>query len=63
MFIVYNVVQQLSVDIAGECWGKLAKVRWGSCRCSELNTSNRMCNEMDDPIIDPDDIGVDYKKK
>jgi len=32
-------------------------------RCSDLNNSTRKCNEMDDPIIDPDDIGVDTKKK
>lgn len=32
-------------------------------RCSDLNNSYRVCNEMDDPILDPDDIGVDTKKK
>ena len=32
-------------------------------RCSDLNNSYRKCNEMDDPILDPEDIGVDTKKK
>ena len=32
-------------------------------RCSDLNSRTRLCNEMDEPIIDPHDIGVDTKKK
>ena len=32
-------------------------------RCSDLNNSYRKCNEMDDPILNPEDIGVDTKKK
>jgi hypothetical protein len=32
-------------------------------RCSDLNNHYRVCNEMDDPILDPRDIGVDTKKK
>lgn len=32
-------------------------------RCNTLNTRERLCNEMEDPILNPDDIGVDYKKK
>ena len=32
-------------------------------RCNSLNNNYRLCIEMDEPIINPDDIGVDYKKK
>ena len=32
-------------------------------RCSDLNNRTRLCNEMDEPILDPHDIGVDTKKK
>lgn len=30
--------------------------------CRELNNPNRYCNEMDDPIIDPNDIAIGKKK-
>lgn len=30
--------------------------------CASLNTGTDQCNEMDDPIIDPDDIAVGKKK-
>ncbi len=30
--------------------------------CESLNTSTTVCNEMDDPILDPDDIAVGKKK-
>jgi hypothetical protein len=32
-------------------------------RCSDLNNYYRVCNEMEDPILNPNDIGVDTKKK
>ena len=32
-------------------------------RCASLNTRTLQCIEMDEPIIDPSDIGVDTKKK
>lgn len=32
-------------------------------RCADLNTRERLCNEMEDPILDPRDIGVDTKRK
>ncbi len=32
-------------------------------RCATLNNSYRVCNEMEEPILDPRDIGVDTKKK
>ena len=31
--------------------------------CNSLNNRTEACNEMDDPIIDPNDIGQDTKKK
>lgn len=31
--------------------------------CSSLNSVSMLCNEMDDPILNPGDIGVDTKKK
>lgn len=31
--------------------------------CSSLNNPHYLCNEMDEPILDPSDIGVDTKKK
>jgi hypothetical protein len=31
--------------------------------CNSLNSPTEVCNEMDDPILDPSDIGVDTKKK
>lgn len=30
--------------------------------CSSLNTKTYQCNEMDDPILDPNDIAEDFKK-
>jgi len=30
--------------------------------CGNLNTTNTLCNEMEDPILDPDDIAVGKKK-
>ena len=30
--------------------------------CAVLNNDNTYCNEMDDPILDPDDIAVGKKK-
>lgn len=31
--------------------------------CSSLNNPTTYCNEMDDPIINPDDIAIGKKKK
>lgn len=31
--------------------------------CSSLNNPTTYCNEMDDPIIDPDDIAIGKKRK
>lgn len=30
--------------------------------CADLNTTTTLCNEMDDPILDPSDIAVGKKK-
>ncbi|MBQ6069741.1 MAG: hypothetical protein IJK84_09570 [Bacteroidales bacterium] len=51
-------------DLVGTRWtGPNTSYVVAGTRCSDLNNSNRKCNEMDDPIIDPADIGVDTKKK
>ena len=34
-----------------------------SYSCASLNTRTYFCNEMDDPILNPDEIGIDSKKK
>lgn len=31
--------------------------------CGALNTSTTYCNEMDDPILDPNDIAIGKKKQ
>ena len=43
--------------------GPSTTVTAAGTRCASLNNSYRVCNEMEDPIIDPSDIGVDTKKK
>ena len=51
-------------ELVGNRWtGPSTTSTMAGTRCNELNTSYRMCNEMDDPILNPDDIGVDNKKK
>ena len=51
-------------DLVGSRWtGPSTTSTLAGTRCSELNTTRRVCNEMDDPILNPDDIGVDTKKK
>lgn len=30
--------------------------------CRTMNTNTYQCDEMSDPVIDPNDIGEDYKK-
>ena len=51
-------------ELVGSRWtGPNTTVTSAGTRCSDLNNSNRFCNEMDDPILDPSDIGVDSKRK
>ena len=51
-------------ELVGSRWtGPNTTVTTAGTRCSALNNSYRVCNEMDDPILNPDDIGVDTKKK
>lgn len=49
--------------VNGRWTGPATTVTAAGTRCSDLNNSYRKCNEMDDPILDPNDIGVDTKKK
>ena len=51
-------------ELVGNRWtGPNTTVTAAGTRCNQLNNSYRVCNEMDDPILDPSDIGVDTKKK
>ena len=43
--------------------GPSTTVTTAGTRCSDLNNATTKCNEMDDPILDPNDIAVDSKKK
>lgn len=49
--------------VGGRWTGPSTTVTAAGTRCNDLNSAYRKCNEMDDPILDPDDIGVDTKKK
>ena len=41
--------------------GPTSRMTYYDSPCASLNNSRRVCNEYDDPIINPGDIGVDYK--
>ena len=47
----------------GTRWIRSNTSTFASSRCSDLNTSTYKCDEMTDPVIDPNDIGEDTKKK
>ena len=51
-------------ELVGSHWtGPNTTVTAAGTRCSALNNNYRVCNEMDDPILDPNDIATDTKKK
>lgn len=51
-------------ELSGSHWtGPYTTVTTAGTRCADLNNRTRKCNEMDEPILNPDDIGVDTKKK
>ena len=49
-------------QINGQWTGPNASYTSYDTRCADLNTRTRFCNEMEDPILDPHDIGVDTKR-
>ena len=50
-------------DYTGNRWtGPNTTAAVAGTPCADLNTSTRKCNEMDDPILDPNDIAVGKKK-
>lgn len=58
----YRTKECRCYDLVRDHWvGPSAKLTYYDSPCSSLNNSRRVCNEYDDPIIDPNDIGVDYK--
>ena len=46
----------------GTRWIRANTTTLAGTRCSDLNTSTYQCDEMTDPVIDPNDIGGDTKK-
>ncbi|MBO4600596.1 MAG: hypothetical protein J5641_07640 [Bacteroidales bacterium] len=51
-------------ELVGSHWtGPNTTYAESGIRCAELNNRTRYCNEMDDPILDPNDIATDTKKK
>lgn len=58
----YRTKECRCYDFVGNHWvGPSAKMTYYDSPCASLNNSRRVCNEYDDPIINPGDIGVDYK--
>ena len=50
-------------EYTGTRWIRANTTTIAGTPCSDLNTSTYKCDEMSDPIIDPNDIGEDTKKK
>ncbi|MBQ9863883.1 MAG: hypothetical protein IJM33_00930 [Bacteroidales bacterium] len=51
-------------ELSGSHWtGPHTTMTAAGTRCADLNSRTLKCNEMEEPIINPDDIGVDNKKK
>lgn len=46
----------------GRWYGPNAAYTSPDTKCAALNNSTTFCNEMDDPIINPDDIAIGKKK-
>lgn len=51
-------------ELVGGRWtGPRTNITSAGTPCSSLNNRTVVCNEMEDPILNPDDIGVDSKRK
>jgi len=46
----------------GRWTGPTTEVASPSRQCSSFNTASLLCNEMDEPILDPSEIAVGKKK-
>lgn len=58
----YRTKECRCYDLVGSHWnGPSSRMTYYDSPCASLNNSRRVCNEYDDPIIDPNDIGVDFK--
>lgn len=49
--------------VGGRWTGPHTTVATAGTPCNSLNSRTEVCNEMDDPILDPSDIGVDNKRR
>lgn len=49
--------------VSGRWTGPRTTVTTVGTPCNSLNNRTFLCNEMDEPILDPSGIGVDTKKK
>ncbi len=49
--------------IGGRWTGPRTTVTTSGTPCNTLNDQTLRCDEMDDPILDPSEMGVDTKKK
>ena len=49
--------------VGGRWTGPRTTATMAGTVCSSLNERTLICNEMDDPILNPDDIAVDEKTK
>lgn len=62
--VSYSAKECRCYELANSHWtGPHTRITSSANRCSDLNSRTRLCNEMDEPIIDPNDIGVDEKKR
>lgn len=59
-----NVKECRCYQFVGDRWtGPNANYTSPENKCAALNNQTTLCNEMDDPILNPDDIAVGKKKK
>lgn len=59
-----NMKQCRCYEYVGNRWtGPVTTDTYSGNRCETLNTNSYLCNEMDDPILNPDDIAVGKKRK
>lgn len=59
-----NMKECRCYQFVGDHWvGPNAAYTNPSYSCTSLNTSNTFCNEMDDPILNPNDIAVGKKNR
>lgn len=58
-----NVKECRCYHFDGNRWnGPNASYTSPDTKCSSLNNNSTLCNEMDDPILNPDDIAIGKKR-